>query len=141
MLKLNDGTLKIPGGGVKAGESELEALGRELREECGIQHVSTPELVLHLDEFKPDKFEPDTIFHIATNLYRCETSEFSKSQSLDDYETSLGMRPVLCDAGDLSQMFQPTEHDWSRRDETWLSWRRCWTFKGQRSDFENLSRC
>ncbi len=116
MLKLNDGSFKIPGGGVKAGETELEALGRELREECGIEQTSIPELMLHLDEFKPDKFDPDTVFHISTNLDCCEASEFAGSQSLDEYETSLGMQPVLCDVGDLSRIFKPTEHDWFRRD-------------------------
>jgi len=116
MLKLNDGSFKIPGGGVKAGETELEALGRELREECGIEQISTPALVLHLDEFRPDKFDQDSVFHISTNLYRCDARNFAGSQYLDEYETTLGMQPALCDVEDLPQLFKPTDHDWSRRD-------------------------
>ena len=69
VLALDDGTYKLPGGGVELGENKIEALCRELKEECGLDVLSEIKPVFRLDEYKQDKFNPSCIF--CNNFYFC----------------------------------------------------------------------
>ena len=116
VLSLNDGTCKLPGGGVATGEDETEALSRELQEECGIVDLSIDHLAYRLDEYRPDKYSYSTLFCMTTNIYICRVDSISREQNLDGYELALGMKPILVEKSALIDLFQPTVHDWSARD-------------------------
>lgn len=116
VLALNDNTHKIPGGGVDPGEDDLEALHRELQEECGITDLANIKLGYHIDEYKTDKLDRSCIFHISTNVYICTTDTMKTFQDLDGYEEELGMVPVLVEKKELTSLFQREIHDWSARD-------------------------
>lgn len=91
------GDYKFPGGGVEPGESALEALGRELREETGHELSSPGELILRLEERRPAK-EVGAIFHMISDYYCCEVAAGPAGrQHLDDYEERLGFEAVWID--------------------------------------------
>lgn len=116
LLKLKDGTYKLPGGGVNIEEDELAALSRELQEECGIPELKNIRLAFHINEYKPDRFDGSCVFHIMTNVYTCKATEMLPAQQLDEYEKQLGMRPVLEEVQGLPGLFQGEQHEWSERD-------------------------
>ena len=84
---------KFPGGGIEEGESPVEAMIRETREEAGL--IVIPETIreyglVHRIQ-KSDK--DDTECFIQDNFYYlCEAEDDLVSQSLDDYEAREGYR-------------------------------------------------
>ncbi len=88
------GDYKFPGGGVEPGESALEALGRELREETGHELAVPGALALRVEERRPAK-ESGAVFHMISDYYLCEVADGPAGrQSLDAYEESLGFEPA-----------------------------------------------
>lgn len=84
------GDYKFPGGGVEPGESALEALGRELREETGHELAVPGALALRVEERRPAK-ESGAVFHMISDYYLCEVADGPAGrQSLDAYEERLG---------------------------------------------------
>ena len=64
LLKLKDGTYKLPGGGVDTGEDELVALSRELQEECGIPELKSIRLAFHINEYTGINLPMNILFFI-----------------------------------------------------------------------------
>ena len=61
MQRDKDGVYKIPGGGMEPGESQIETLARELREEVGLVLVEDSLVELgEITEIRRDIFEEDT---------------------------------------------------------------------------------
>lgn len=88
------GDYKFPGGGVEPGESALEALGRELREETGHELAVPGALALRVEERRPAK-EAGAVFHMISDYYLCEVADGPAGrQSLDAYEERLGFAPA-----------------------------------------------
>lgn len=88
------GDFKFPGGGVEPGESALEALGRELREETGHELAVPGALALRVEERRPAK-ESGAVFHMISDYYLCEVADGPAGrQSLDAYEEKLGFAPA-----------------------------------------------
>lgn len=119
LLKLNDGTYKIPGGGVKAKETVTQALIREFSEECGISVTpSEVKIVAKIHELKEDKFEPTTIFSHTTYIATLELkSRDIGTQKLDDYEQRLGIQPVWVEFDDVDKCLNSKgPHEWCFRD-------------------------
>lgn len=84
------GDYKFPGGGVEPGESALEALGRELREETGHELAVPGAIALRVEERRPAK-ESGAVFHMISDYYLCEVADGPAGrQSLDAYEERLG---------------------------------------------------
>jgi 8-oxo-dGTP pyrophosphatase MutT (NUDIX family) len=84
------GDYKFPGGGVEPGESAIEALGRELREETGHELAVPGALALRVEERRPAK-ESGAVFHMISDYYLCEVADGPAGrQSLDAYEEQLG---------------------------------------------------
>lgn len=89
-----NGDYKFPGGGIEKGESHLDALARELREECGAQ-------LLHIDGelgivIESDRAgEPDfDRFEMTSYYYYCNIAPELGETCLDSYEKELGFAPV-----------------------------------------------
>lgn len=88
------GDYKFPGGGVEPGESAVEALGRELREETGHELAVPGAIALRVEERRPAK-ESGAVFHMISDYYLCEVADGPAGrQSLDAYEERLGFSPA-----------------------------------------------
>lgn len=94
---------KFPGGGLNKGESDTEALLREVQEETGYQVV--PESV---EEFgrvlrrQKDSYEADHIFEQENRYYFCRAKEELAERNLDDYEAEEGFTAVWADPFEAS---------------------------------------
>lgn len=96
MLQSNLGDLKFVGGGIEEGESNIDCLIREVKEETGydvIKH-SIKEIGI-VTERRKDKYE-EAIWDMQTYMYSCEvdTSQHQDLQ-LTDNEINQGMKCVL----------------------------------------------
>jgi 8-oxo-dGTP diphosphatase len=90
----NVGDYKFPGGGVDDGESHEQALSREVREECGALLVEFGESFGSVIEYKiPMEAEYD-VFKMTSHYYLCRVDDGFGAQNLDEYEKSLGFKPV-----------------------------------------------
>ena len=78
---------KFPGGGVENGESAVEAMIRETREEAGL--IVIPETVKeygYVHRIQRSDIDPTECFIQENYYYLCDAMESLVSQSLDDYE-------------------------------------------------------
>lgn len=82
---------KFPGGGVEGGETQLETLAREIKEETGMTLI--PESAKEFGEVLKIQNGDDPnedIIHIQQNFYyTCRVEEKINEQDLDDYEKDL----------------------------------------------------
>ncbi len=79
---------KFPGGGIESGESNVDAMIRETREEAGL--VVIPESVRefgYVHRIQRSKSDPTECFVQDNYYYLCDVLENTVSQDLDDYES------------------------------------------------------
>jgi len=93
------GDYKFPGGGIEDGETEVEALRREVREECGMLLSGVGEKALRISELRQSKESAATVFKMISDYYFCTIDEADVGQELDPYEKALGFRPVWIELG------------------------------------------
>lgn len=85
---------KFPGGGINNGESTIDALIREVKEETGL--VVIKESIIEYGMVKRiQKLDEKKIFYQDNFYYLCETLENVESQCLDDYEDEEGFTLVF----------------------------------------------
>ncbi len=70
------GVFKIPGGGVQEGETQQEALFREVLEETGMRVIlSSIYAIGEVEEIREDIFYPGKVFHARSFYYFCEVED------------------------------------------------------------------
>ena len=79
---------KFPGGGIEAGESQVETLIREVQEESGLQVLPNTirEYGLVPRKQKSDQEDQFELFIQENFYYTCEAAGTVAGQKLDDYE-------------------------------------------------------
>ena len=90
---------KFPGGGLLQGETHLETLIRETKEEAGIKIKNQIKPYGHIAEKRKSVFESNAIFKMDSYYYLCEILSMGHEQQLDPYEKVYGyeLKKVLLD--------------------------------------------
>ena len=88
------GDHKLPGGGVRDGETHEDALRREVAEETGRRLLRSGPAVLRVVERRPDVEDPGSVFEMTSTYYVASVSDEVGATDLDDYERDLGLTPV-----------------------------------------------
>ncbi|MBT7073420.1 MAG: NUDIX domain-containing protein [Anaerolineae bacterium] len=92
------GDYKFPGGGVHAEERHIEALRREIIEECGAEMTEVTGELGKTQEYAINQKEEDyETFKMTSYYYFCEIKGKLGAQNLDDYEEKLGYKPEWVD--------------------------------------------
>ncbi|MBR3646091.1 MAG: NUDIX domain-containing protein [Lachnospiraceae bacterium] len=89
-----NGDCKFPGGGVEQGESLVEAMIREVKEETGYDVDPSSirkEPVYKVHEISKGEFED--VFIMDSYYYECDVTEDCSEQNLDAYEAEDEYRP------------------------------------------------
>lgn len=97
MIKTNNGDYKFPGGGVQRGESQKEALVREIEEETGYKVKRVIGKIGVVKQVNPDNYTENCTFQMYSNYYLCSLSEEKGVQNLEEYEKRLGYKPYWID--------------------------------------------
>jgi 8-oxo-dGTP pyrophosphatase MutT (NUDIX family) len=90
------GEYKFPGGGIEAGESHLDALFREVKEETGLHVISSSVKKYGKTLIIRKGMNPNEIFEQESFYYTCDVSDDEKSLARLDagYETEYGYKLV-----------------------------------------------
>jgi len=125
----NNGDYKLPGGGVKKGESHLQALKREVTEESGFTVEEIKKELGVIIEYKEARDPDFDIFQMNSYYYLCRIKRDKKEQDLDDYEKMLGLSPVWINFQKVlvenkkilvSEFGNP--NSWVERETVFLKW-------------------
>ena len=92
MIRSTAGDVKFAGGGVEAGETLVEALAREVREECGRVLRRVHAVLLVVDERRPAQ-TPGWILRMQSVYLACEVGPVEQALALAGYERDLGFHP------------------------------------------------
>ena len=95
MQRSGKGEYKIPGGGVEDGESHLQTLLREVREETGL--LVRPDTVREIGEIvemREDVFCPRQKYVCYSYFYFCGVEDETVATHMTDSEIAKGFHPV-----------------------------------------------
>lgn len=84
----------LPGGGIDDGESHVDGLIRELKEETGAQNVSNIKEFGRYEEFRPWHKTDFDIVEMQSYCYLCTIDAELLAPQFEAHEISNGMRPV-----------------------------------------------
>lgn len=128
MEQSGKGYYKIPGGGVEPGESYMDTLDREVREETGLMpDLSTVrELGMTLEK-RRDVFNPELVYQCLTLFYECRALPGRTHTDMTESELLLGFHPVwasLDEIIDKNRELEEMNYYWKIRDYRFLLWYR-----------------
>ena len=84
----------LPGGGIDEGESKIEGLTRELKEETGAHSVKNIKEFGLYEEFRPWYKNNASIIHILSFCYTCTISDQLTKPNLEPHEVENGMYAI-----------------------------------------------
>ena len=84
----------LPGGGIDEGESNIEGLIRELKEETGAHNVQNVVEFGLYEEFRPWHKDGFDIMHMQSYCYTCSIDDELLTPELEAHELSNGMHPI-----------------------------------------------
>lgn len=100
VFSAQNGDYKFPGGGVNRNETPMEALRREMLEECGATVSRIDGLLGTVTEYRPAVEREYDVFKMTSYYFECQVEQALADQSLDPYEESLGLRPQWVEIGE-----------------------------------------
>ena len=121
LLRAGSGAVKLPGGGVEPGESDEQALRRELDEECGVPLVGLGDDLGDTVQLSR-ALEPEyDVFRMTSRYLGCQVGDPQGPGRLEAYEVALGMTPVWVDLAEAvattaAQVEAGTPHRWLARE-------------------------
>lgn len=84
----------LPGGGIDDGESHIEGLVRELKEETGARNIQNIKAFGLYEEFRPWYKPGYDIVHMLSYCYTCTIDEELDQPQFELHELDNGMKPM-----------------------------------------------
>lgn len=108
----------LPGGGIDEGESKIDGLIRELKEETGAHNVQNIKEFGRYEEFRPWYKNDFDVVEMQSYCYTCTIDEELKEPELEAHEINNGMRPLWVN---IHEAIEHNEQTIAKSDKKGLS--------------------